>query len=77
MTTVTYVHGGEVNTRLLSLFMIRSNESKVGLSDLLQLLFRRHVCLSTLKHTPTRALPLTAPKTVFSHNIEVTVLKSC
>ena len=48
MTTVTYVHGGKVNTRLLSLFMTRSDKSKVGLSDLLQLLFRRHVCLSNL-----------------------------
>ena len=31
------------------------------------LLFRRHVCLSNLKHVPTRKLPLTASKTVFSH----------
>ena len=31
------------------------------------LLFRRHVCLSNLKHTPSRELPLTARKTVFSH----------
>ena len=29
--------------------------------------FRRHVCLSNLKHTPSRELPLTARKTVFSH----------
>ena len=31
------------------------------------LLFRRHVCLSNLKHPPSRELPLTARKTVFSH----------
>ena len=31
------------------------------------LLFRRHVCLSKLKHSPSRAFPLTARKTVFSH----------
>ena len=29
--------------------------------------FRRHVCLSNLKHAPSRELPLTARKTVFSH----------
>ena len=29
--------------------------------------FRRYVCLSNLKHTPLRELPLTARKTVFSH----------
>ena len=28
---------------------------------------RRHVCLSNLKHAPSRELPLTARKTVFSH----------
>ena len=33
----------------------------------LPLLFRRHVCLSKLKHSPSRELPLTARKTVFSH----------
>ena len=33
----------------------------------LPLLFRRHVCLSKLKHSPLRELPLTARKTVFSH----------
>ena len=33
----------------------------------LSLLFRRHVCLSELKHSPSRELPLTARKTVFSH----------
>ena len=33
----------------------------------LPLLFRRHVCLSKLKHSPSRVLPLTARKTVFSH----------
>ena len=31
------------------------------------LLFRRHVCLSKLKHSPSRESPLTAHKTVFSH----------
>ena len=31
------------------------------------LLFRRHVCLSNLKHSSSRELPLTARKTVFSH----------
>ena len=31
------------------------------------LLFRRHVCLSNLKHAPSRKLPLTVRKTVFSH----------
>ena len=31
------------------------------------LLFRSHVCLSNLKHAPSRELPLTATKTVFSH----------
>ena len=31
------------------------------------LLFRRHVCLSNLKHSPSRELPLTALKAVFSH----------
>ena len=31
------------------------------------LLFRRHVCLSKLKHLPSRELPLTARNTVFSH----------
>ena len=31
------------------------------------LLFRRHVCLSNLKEAPSRKLPLTARKTVFSH----------
>ena len=31
------------------------------------LLFRRHVCLSNLKHAPSRELPLTARKNVFSH----------
>ena len=31
------------------------------------LLFRRHVCLSNLKQAPSRALPLTACKTVISH----------
>ena len=31
------------------------------------LLFRRHVCLSNLKHSPSRELPLTGRKTVFSH----------
>ena len=31
------------------------------------LLFRRHVGLSNLKHEPSRKLPLTARKTVFSH----------
>ena len=31
------------------------------------LLFRRHVCLSNLKHAPSRELLLTAHKTVFSH----------
>ena len=34
---------------------------------LFTLLFRRHVCLSKLKHSPLRELPLTARKTVFSH----------
>ena len=29
--------------------------------------FRHHVCLSNLKHAPSRELPLTARKTVFSH----------
>ena len=29
--------------------------------------FRRHVCLSNLKQAPSRKLPLTACKTVFSH----------
>ena len=29
--------------------------------------FRRHVCLSNLKHVPSRELLLTARKTVFSH----------
>ena len=29
--------------------------------------FRSHVCLSNLKHAPSRELPLTARKTVFSH----------
>ena len=29
--------------------------------------FRRHDCLSNLKHAPSRELPLTARKTVFSH----------
>ena len=29
--------------------------------------FRRHVCLSKLKHLPSRESPLTARKTVFSH----------
>ena len=43
----------------------------------LPLLFRRHVCLSKLKHSPSRELPLTARKTVFSHlkcfaNIRIT-----
>ena len=33
----------------------------------LPFLFRRHVCLSKLKHSPSRELPLTARKTVFSH----------
>ena len=33
----------------------------------LPLLFRRHVCLSKLKHSPSRKLPLIARKTVFSH----------
>ena len=28
------------------------------------MLFRRHVCLSNLKHAPLRKLPLTARKTV-------------
>ena len=31
------------------------------------MIFRRHVCLSNLKHAPSRKLPLTAHKTVFSH----------
>ena len=31
------------------------------------LLYRRHVCSSNLKHSPSRELPLTARKTVFSH----------
>ena len=31
------------------------------------LFFRRHVCLSNLKHAPSRELPLNARKTVFSH----------
>ena len=31
------------------------------------LLYRRHVCPSNLKHSPSRELPLTARKTVFSH----------
>ena len=31
------------------------------------LLFRRHVCLSKLKHLRSRESPLTARKTVFSH----------
>ena len=31
------------------------------------LLFRCHICLSNLKHAPSRKLPLTARKTVFSH----------
>ena len=31
------------------------------------MLFRRHVCLSNLKHAPSSELPLTARKTVFSH----------
>ena len=31
------------------------------------LLFRRHVCLCKLKHSPSRELPLTARETVFSH----------
>ena len=31
------------------------------------LLFRRHVCLSNLKHAPSQVLPLTARQTVFSH----------
>ena len=31
------------------------------------MLFRHHVCLSNLKHAPSRKLPLTAHKTVFSH----------
>ena len=31
------------------------------------LLFRRHVCLSNLKHSPSRELPLTSRKNVFSH----------
>ena len=30
-------------------------------------LFRRHVCLSNLKHAPSRKLPLIVRKTVFSH----------
>ena len=30
-------------------------------------LFLRHVCLCNLKHAPSRKLPLTARKTVFSH----------
>ena len=29
--------------------------------------FRQHVCLSNLKHAPSRGLPLTTRKTVFSH----------
>ena len=32
-----------------------------------QQLFHRHVCLSDLKHAPSRELPLTAHKTVFNH----------
>ena len=31
------------------------------------LLFHRHVCLSNLKHAPSRKLLLTAQKTVFNH----------
>ena len=31
------------------------------------LLFLRHVCLSNLKHAPSRKLSLTARKTVLSH----------
>ena len=31
------------------------------------LLYRRHVCSSNLKRSPSRELPLTARKTVFSH----------
>ena len=33
----------------------------------LPLIFRRHVCLSKLKQSPSRELPLSAGKTVFSH----------
>ena len=33
----------------------------------LPLLFRRHVCWSELKRSPSRELPLTARNTVFSH----------
>ena len=35
-------------------------------SSLYHCFFRRHVCLSNLKHAPPRELPLTARKTVFS-----------
>ena len=40
--------------------------------------FRGHVCLSNLQHAPSRELPLTACKTVFSHlkgNCYSTLLK--
>ena len=35
--------------------------------------FRRHVCLSNLKQAPSRELPQTARKTVFSHLNETTL----
>ena len=37
------------------------------LSSVYHFFFRRHVCLSNLKHAPSLELPLTARKTVFSH----------
>ena len=39
-------------------------------------LFRRHVCLPNLKDSPSRELPLTARKTVFSHlNMSIRSIK--
>ena len=43
------------------------------LSSVYHCFFRRHVCLSNLKHAPSRELLLTARKTVFSHLKEITI----
>ena len=40
------------------------------------MLFHRHVCLSNLKHAPSRKLPLTAHTTVFSH-LNMVTMTSC